>query len=466
MKNKMVTRMTAMGLAAIMAIGAVGCGSKAEAPAADAPADAPADDAADAEEPKAEESADDAAAATGDYEPCTLTISWWGGDSRHEATQKALEAFEAAYPGITVEPTFGAWDGWEEKMATAFAAGTAQDVNQINWNWITQYDGDGSAFLDLNQYTDQIDMTQFVNPAYLEVCQSAGTQAALPVSMTGRIFYWDKTSFDEVGIDVPKSYADLLAAGEAFKNYDENYYPLSLGEFDRMILMVYYLESVYGKNWVVDGELQYSQEEIEAGLQFIKDLEDKHVIPTIAKIAGDGAASLDQNQNWIDGHYAGIFEWDSSAKKFNDALAEGRELVVGDYFADFGDYQGGYTKVSMCWAISAKSEHPKEAALLVNYLMNDAEAAKILSSERGIPISKVALETTTNEKLLNETTAEANGKVLDWCQYSLDPKFEDSQLKSSDGVYYDVMAGLSYGDYDISEAASTLIDGINGVLQQ
>ena len=98
--------------------------------------------------------------------------------------------------------------------------------------------------------------------------------------------------------------------------------------------------------------------------------------------------------------------------------------------------------------------------------MNDAEAAKILSSERGIPISKVALETTTNEGLLNPTTAEANGKVLSWCQYSLDPYFEDSQLKSSDGVYYDVMAGLSYGDYDISTAASTLIDGINGVIQQ
>ena len=72
MKNKMVTRMTAMGLAAIMAIGAVGCGNKAEAPA-----DAPAAEAEEpkAEEPKAEEPAADDVAVTGDYEPCTLTIS-------------------------------------------------------------------------------------------------------------------------------------------------------------------------------------------------------------------------------------------------------------------------------------------------------------------------------------------------------------------------------------------------------
>ena len=158
MKNNMLKRMTALGLASIMAIGAVGCGStaaKEEAPAAEEKTE-------EKTEEKAEAPADDAAAsesASGDYEECTLTISWWGGDGRHEATQKALDAFEEAYPGITVEPTFAAWDGWEEKMATSFVAGTAQDVNQINWNWITQYDADGTTFLDLNQYTEQIDMS-------------------------------------------------------------------------------------------------------------------------------------------------------------------------------------------------------------------------------------------------------------------------------------------------------------------
>lgn len=31
----------------------------------------------------------------------SLTFSWWGGDSRHEATQQAVEAFKAA-TGIDV----------------------------------------------------------------------------------------------------------------------------------------------------------------------------------------------------------------------------------------------------------------------------------------------------------------------------------------------------------------------------
>ena len=34
----------------------------------------------------------------GSYDECTLTISWWGGDSRHTATQAAVDAFMKAYP--------------------------------------------------------------------------------------------------------------------------------------------------------------------------------------------------------------------------------------------------------------------------------------------------------------------------------------------------------------------------------
>jgi len=40
-----------------------------------------------------------------------------------------------------------------------------------------------------------IDMSQ-IDSAYLDMCTASdGSQAALPVSMTGRIFYWDKTNF-------------------------------------------------------------------------------------------------------------------------------------------------------------------------------------------------------------------------------------------------------------------------------
>ena len=46
------------------------------------------------------------AAASG--EEVTIKFSWWGGDSRHEATQAAVDAFMKKYPNIKVECQFGA----------------------------------------------------------------------------------------------------------------------------------------------------------------------------------------------------------------------------------------------------------------------------------------------------------------------------------------------------------------------
>ena len=44
-------------------------------------------------------------------DPVTLTMSWWGGESRHNAYQEALKAFSAEHSTITVNPTFAAWEG-------------------------------------------------------------------------------------------------------------------------------------------------------------------------------------------------------------------------------------------------------------------------------------------------------------------------------------------------------------------
>ena len=71
---------------------------------------------------------------------------------------------------------------------------------------------------------------------------------------------------------------------------------------------------------------------------------------------------------------------------------------------------------------------------LIEFLLNSDEGAKLMKSERGIPLSKKANELCAQEGLLNAKVAEANAKVLDWCSNKLDPKFESSALKSSDGV--------------------------------
>lgn len=442
--RKTMKQATALTMAAVTALSLTACGGgKADAPAADS----------------------GSAGAESSDGQVNLTFSWWGGDSRHEATEKAIEAFMAKYPNITVTPEYGAWTGWEEKQSLNILGGNAADVMQINWNWIEAYSNNGANFADLNQYSDVLDLTQFPENAK-EQCSVDGKLMAVPVALTGRLFYWNKTTFDEVGCPIPTDTESLLAAGAAFKAYNEEYYPLALGEYDRMIFMVYYLESKYNKPWVENNQIQYTEAEIQEAMDFITQLEQAHVIPTLATIQGDMADSLDKNAKWIDGKYAGIYEWDSSANKFQKAVEEstnkpGQEFVIGD-FIKLGEYQGGFTKISMGLAVAATSEHPKEAAMLINFLLNDPEGVEISSTERGIPCSAEALKILEEKGIGDPLVKEANAKVMDYCKFPLDAKFEHNDLKANpDGVYYKVFGKLSSGDIDSAKAAADLIEGIN-----
>lgn len=76
--------------------------------------------------------------------------------------------------------------------------------------------------------------------------------------------------------------------------------------------MMYYLEGKYGKEWAENNTLNYSLEEVKEGLEFINSLEDAHVLPSIAQLKGDGATVLEKNPGWINGQYAGFYEWDSA----------------------------------------------------------------------------------------------------------------------------------------------------------
>ena len=402
-------------------------------------------------------------------DPVTLTMSWWGGESRHNAYQEALKAFSAEHTTITVNPTFAAWSGWEDTMSTKFAGGVAEDVCQINWNWLYNYSGNGQTFLDLNSVTDYLDMSQW-DDAKLGACNVANAQQCVPISMTGRIFYWNMTTFNKAGItEVPATEDDLFAAGKAFQEkLGDDYYPLHLGAYDRMILMVFYLESKYGKDWAdpVTSTLNYTEDEIAEGLAFIKSLVDNHVMMNLKTYySANSDTATHQSNEWITGKIAGIFEWDSAATKYSSALDDANKdgFTVGEEIK-FGDYNGGFSKVSMGLAITKTCEHPAEAATLINFLLNEEKGASIMGSECGIPASKAGLAAAQAAGAVKDLVAEANAKVMAFTTNKLDPLFENNDLKASGtGIYQEVFDTVDYDGVAGADVVDTLLDGMESV---
>ena len=395
-------------------------------------------------------------------EPVTIRFSWWGGNSRHVATEAAVAAFMQKYPHITVECEYGAWDGWTEKVATQLNAGTAPDLMQFNWNWIYQFSGDGSKLADVAALG--VDLSAYPE-SILKQCFVAGKQQAVPIGTTGKCFFWNKTTFDKAGLALPETFEDLYAAGKIFEEkLGADYYPLAMYQYERVLLMLYYLETKYGRNWVVDGEVQYTVEEVTEGLDWICSLEDMHVLPTIARLQGDGATILEKNVNWANGKYAGFYEWDSANAKFKEALEPGQEFALGAFLTGNGEYEAGLTKISQTYAITEASQNKEAAALLLDFLVNDPEGIKAVNTERGMLANSKANEVLSAEGVFDgNLTYTANQAVMAVANFGFDPNFEHSELKDSTGVYYEVMENISADHSCTAEMAEYLLEEIERV---
>src|SRR5690606_24709511 len=66
--------------------------------------------------------------------------------------------------------------------------------------------------------------------------------------------------------------------------------------------------------------------------------------------------------------------------------AAGRELVLLRQPGESEGVQPGmYFKPAMSYSISARTEHPREAAMFVDFLLNSPEAGELLLNDRGLP---------------------------------------------------------------------------------
>ena len=83
--------------------------------------------------------------------------------------------------------------------------------------------------------------------------------------------------------------------------------------------------------------------------------------------------------------------------------------MIGDYIK-MGDYHGGFIKVNQAFGISATTEHPAEAAALIQFLVAEEDGVKTLGDTRGVPANKAGLAMLD---LSGSQVAEANAKVME-----------------------------------------------------
>ena len=392
-----------------------------------------------------------------------LRMSWWGGDSRHTATQAALEVCGAKH-GHTINPEFTGWSGHFEKLTTQIAGGTEADIMQVNWPWLSLYSADGTGLADLNELSGIIDLSNW-DAAQIEAGSMNGKLNGLPISTTGRLFVFNKTTWDKAGLPLPTSWDELIAAGPVFKEkLGEDHYPFEAARLDAALIMTLYGTQATGKPLIdpATNEMAWTKEELTDAIEFYNTLVEGGVIPSWKDVAAAGNVPLHENPDWSTGKIAGTYQWDSTYFKISDPLAEGQELAYVDLLSQDGQKTPGiYRKASMVFSISANSPNKEAAAQIVNCLLNEPEGVSALGSTRGVPASKTAREQLLSAEAIKPIQIDAQARVINAEGPAIHPMMEFPDVRSA---MQDNLELFAYGEIDAATAADEMMLAIEEAL--
>lgn len=323
-------------------------------------------------------------------EQVNLRISWWGSDARHEATLKALELFMEKYPDIKVSAEYQGFDGYHDKLVTQISSGTEPDVYQLDNNVYFASLAANDKLGDLTPYIGkELKLDDYPENALIWA-QYGGKQFGVPSGLNGFVCVWNKKIFDEAGVAYPAddwSWEDFEKAGQEIYDKTGRYGMAEPGYFQTMTMIR------QKGQWFASerGELQDFSEELgEVYTQYNK-WREIGILPPLDLTVGQESQ---QDNLFLSGDAACNIAPIATLPQDHAAMAEA--VDVGISLVPGTKQNGGcYMLASMPWTLGKSSTHPKEAAMLIDFLINDKEAAEILMTVRGVPAPQSVRETIT-----------------------------------------------------------------------
>ncbi|RDL46521.1 putative ABC transporter substrate-binding protein YesO [Ensifer sp. M14] len=391
-----------------------------------------------------------------------LRMAWWGGDSRHVATQKATAACGQKY-GHTVKGEFTGFDGYLEKLTTQMAGRTESDIVQVNWPWLPLFSKNGEGFADLRTLK-AIDLTNWTE-GDLAAGSMNGVLQGLSVSTTGRVFFFNATTFEKAGVDIPKNWDEFFAATATIKDkLGKDHYTFNAVKETAQLLVTLAVVQKTGKDLVdqTNNRVAWTPEELAEGISFLGKLVETGSIRSQKEEAADGNVNLFEKPAWAEGKVAGSYEWDSTYSKYADPLEDGQVLKPVPMLKLAGAVtEGVYRKPSMVFSISKNSKNQEAAAQIVNCLLNEPEGIDALGTSRGLPASKAAAAR-LGDKGEAEVRA-ANAIVMAATGPTVSPFNEHPEIRAA---FIDTLEEYAYGQLTAQEAAQQIIDTVNDVLAE
>ena len=449
--KRSLKKLTALSMAAAMAFSLAGCssGNGGETTAAEAA-----------------KTDTQAAGTESTGEPVTLKITWWGGQGRHDYTQKMLDAYTASHPNVTFEAMPSGWDGYFDKLATQAASGSMPDIVQMDYLYITTY-AKNNSLADLQQFVDDgtID-TSKIDQNLLNTGNINGKLNGMVLSSSYLSVGYNPEVLADAGVTEPDSswtWDDFIQTAETVKEKTGKY-GMAGGPVDDTNLFNYWVrqhgESLFSEDKKAIG---YADDKLCSDfIQMWADLMAKGAAPNPDEYAA--IQTLGQEAGpVVTGEGATMIEWNNYANKV--ASVNDKLKITSLPLSDNTEYKGLWNKPGMFLTISETSAHKKEAAEFINWFVNSEEANDIMMGERGTPASSAVREhmkstgklSPQQEEMFNylDITADICGET---------PAPDPIGMSEINEAFKNAAYSAFYGQVSAEEAAKTFREEANAIL--
>lgn len=335
--------------------------------------------------------------------PVEIRFSWWGNEGRAQLTTKAIAEFEAANPDIKVKPEYGDISGYFDKLATQVAANDAPDVITMGGAYPAEYANRG-ALLDLSEVGESLDLSA-MDPGALENGQVQGTQYGVSTGANALAIVVNPAVFAAAGVPLPDdsawSWDDFAktAADITAKSPKGTYGTATVLTHDSLDAFARQRgESLYTQ----DGQLGLDKDTVQDYFDFSLELSESGAAPNASETVEKLNVSTEQTLMGM-GQAGMMLTWSNSLSALSKASGADLKLLK---LPGERPSAGIWLQSSQFYTISARSEHPEAAAKLVDFLVNNESAAKIIQSDRGVP-SNSGMRTAIQDLLTPQGKVEA-----------------------------------------------------------
>lgn len=396
-----------------------------------------------------------------------IKIAWWGGQSRHDYTQKLLDKYTELNPNVTFEALPSGWDGYFDKLSIQAASSTMPDIVQMDYLYISTY-AKNNAVVDLQEYIDNgiIDVSN-IDPVLYESGRINDKLAGMVLSSSLLTVGYNPDVFAEAGIAEPEetwTWNDFVTMSKTIKEKTGKYGFGAIMADDTNNFNFYVRQ--HGEQLFSADNKSLGYENDQLYIDFVNmmsDLIDVGALPTPDEYNTIKSLGIETSPV-ATGDAAMVTDWSNYGVRV--ATTNENIKLMNPPYDDNGD-KGLWLKPGMFFSIAENSKVKEEAAKFINWFINSNEANEIIMAERGTPVSSEVREYLKSSNLLTQKQIEMFDYVDKAIKHCADaPAPDPTGISEINEAFYSTVYSVLYGQEKVEDAAARFRSEANSILMR